>query len=440
MLYRLLKFLIGIGIRLYYKEIRITNKKYLNTKNPLIIISNHPNTLMDAWVVGMICNQPIYYMAKATLFDSSWKLKLFRSLNMIPINRKGEGITKGVDNDFSLEECYHILEERKTLLIFPEGTSYKERVLRKLKTGTARIALETESRNKGKLGLKVIAIGLNYSQPEKFRSRILINVDAPESISPYLDEYHKNGHETAQKLTTQFRKRLEKVLFTTETKEDEETLNLIYNFINSKYQPKKEKGVSAEVVTMREIKDRLDELKIVQPWLLNEIELKIRSMNWKLEKMKIRSDLLDRKFRSRLFFRQLITSVFFIVLAFPLFIFGLIHHIGQFKLTDFIIPKLSKDIEYYAPFAVFIGVFLYPFSYLLFIWGIGYQLLRLPWYGLLGYMILLPLSGLFAYWFIRYLTHISFKWQYMFLMVDRKEALEELKKEKIVLRKMIFED
>lgn len=440
MLYRLLKFLIGIGIRLYYKEIRITNKHYLNTKHPLIIISNHPNTLMDAWVVGMICNQPIYYMAKATLFDSSWKLKLFRSLNMIPINRKGEGVTKGVDNDFSLEECYQILEEGKTLLIFPEGTSYKERVLRKLKTGTARIALEAERRNKGKLGLKVIAVGLNYSHPEKFRSRILVNVDAPESISPYLNEFNEDEFKTAQKLTSLFRKRLEKVLFTTETKEDEETLNLIYNFINSKYQPKKEKGVSAEVITMRQIKDRLDELKIVQPWLLTEIELKIRSMNWKLQKMKIRSDLLDRKFRSRLFFRQLITSILFILLAFPFFLFGLIHHVGQFKLTDFIIPKLSKDIEYYAPFAVFIGIFLYPLSYLLFVWGIGYKLFQLPWYGLIGYLILLPLSGLFAYWFIRYLNHISFKWQYMFLMVDRKDALDELKKEKTLLRKMIFED
>ena len=440
MLYRFLKFLIGIGIRLYYKEIRVNNKVLLQSKEPLIIIANHPNTLMDAWVIGMICKQPIYYMAKATLFDSKWKLKLFRGLNMIPINRKGEGVTEGVNNDYSLEECYRILEEKKTLLIFPEGTSYKERVLRKLKSGTARIALEAEARNNGKLNLKVVAVGLNYSQPEKFRSRILINIDQPIAIAPYLKKFEENQFETAQKLTQRFRERLEKVLLTTETKEDEETLALIYNFINSKYLSKKERGVTAEVITMKEIKQRLDELKIVRPWLQHEIELKIRSMNWKLEKMKIRSELLDRKFRYRLFLRQLLTSVFFIVIAFPFFIFGLLHHIGQFKLTDIIIPKLSKDIEYYAPFAVFIGVFLYPISYLLFTWVIGFHLLNLPWYGLLLYFTLLPLSGLFTYWFMRYLTHISFKWQYLFLMVDRKNALKELKQEKTTLRKMIFED
>ena len=162
MLYRLLKFIIGVGIRLYYKEIRVKNVEQLPQNSPLIIIANHPNTLMDAWVIGMICKQPIYYMAKATLFNSKFKLKLLKSLNMVPINRQGEGRVDGVRNEDSFGECYKILNEGKTLVIFPEGTSYKERVLRKLKSGTARIALEAEHRQKGKLGLKVVAVGLNY--------------------------------------------------------------------------------------------------------------------------------------------------------------------------------------------------------------------------------------------------------------------------------------
>ena len=74
MVYRILKFLIGIGIRLYYKEIKINEKKYLNTDGPLIIIANHPNTLMDAWVMGMISKKPIYYMARLpySIRSSNW--------------------------------------------------------------------------------------------------------------------------------------------------------------------------------------------------------------------------------------------------------------------------------------------------------------------------------------------------------------------------------
>ena len=84
MLYRILKFIIGVGIRLYYSEIKVNNKQYLAAgKKPMIIIANHPNTLMDAWVIGMVCNQPIYYMAKATLFDSKFKLKLLITIHFL---------------------------------------------------------------------------------------------------------------------------------------------------------------------------------------------------------------------------------------------------------------------------------------------------------------------------------------------------------------------
>ncbi|SFT77179.1 1-acyl-sn-glycerol-3-phosphate acyltransferases [Lishizhenia tianjinensis] len=439
MIYRILKFLIGIGIRLYYKEIKINEKKYLNTEGPLIIIANHPNTLMDAWVMGMISKKPIYYMAKATLFDSKFKLRLLRSLNMIPINRQGEGTTRGVDNTQSFEECYKRLEEGKTLVIFPEGTSYKERVLRNLKTGTARIALETEKRNEGKLNLKVVAVGLNYSQPEKFRSKILVNIDEPKAVKPYLEEYLKNPSGASKKLTENFRARLEKVLVTTQNKEEDELVEDLHKILNSKYIKQKEKGVKAEVNHLKDITESLIEINLSEPWLIQEIQSKVDGIKWRLDKMQIRADFLDRRFRSTMFFRQVLLAVMFIVLAIPVFIFGLIHNILQYLLTDWIIPKLSKDIEYYAPFAVFLGLFFYPVTYGLFTYFAVTQF-HLNWVEALFYFASLPLSGIFAYWFARYLKHISYKWQYMLIMMDKKHALDDLKKERDELRKLIFSE
>ncbi|MEX1190815.1 MAG: 1-acyl-sn-glycerol-3-phosphate acyltransferase [Brumimicrobium sp.] len=441
MLYRILKFLIGLGIRLFYKEIRIKNKKNLPQKGPLIIIVNHPNTLMDAWVVGMICNQPIYYMAKATLFDSKFKLKLLRSLNLIPINRQGEGKIEGVDNEDSLSECYRVLSEGKTLLIFPEGTSYKERVLRKLKTGTARIALETELRNQGELGLKVVAVGLNYSQQEKFRSDILIDIDKPKGVTDYLEEYKVDSISASRKLTSQFRTRLENVLMTTETIDEENLVDSIYKVINSKYTEiteTKERGVRGEVSKKKDIKNRLDEIKILQPWLIEEIKIKIKAINWKLEKMHIRADFLDRRFRSTMFLRQLFISIIFILIALPVAIYGLIHNLFQYLLSDWFIPKLSTDVEYYAPLAVLTGIVIYPVTYAGFLLMAHYAF-DLKWFGLIIYLLTLPSAGIFAYWFSKYLKNISYNWQYMLLMVDRKDILKDLQQEKQRLKKLIFE-
>mgnify|MGYP002635383737 FL=1 len=193
MLYRLIKVLVGIGIRLYYREIRVKNRKNIPLDEPLIIIANHPNTLMDAWMIGYICPRPIHFMAKGTLFNSKFKLKLLSSLNMIPINRVGEGKTDGVSNQNSFQACYDILEAGKTLVIFPEGSSYQERHLRDLKSGTARIALEAVKRKEGQLDVKILPMGLNYTQAEKFRSRVLVDIGEPMSTKDYLADYIENS-------------------------------------------------------------------------------------------------------------------------------------------------------------------------------------------------------------------------------------------------------
>lgn len=438
MLYRILKFVIGVGIRLYYKEVKISGKQNLPKDGPTIFIANHPNTLMDAWVIGMVSKQPIYYMAKATLFNSKFKLWLLKSLNMVPINRAGEGKIKGVDNTSSFEECYKILEEGKSLVIFPEGTSYQERVLRQLKSGTARIALETENRNDGNLGLQVVAIGLNYSQPEKFRSRILVNIDNPSGVTQYLDEFRTDSLAAAKKLTVKFRNRLEKVLVTTADKEEDELVEELHTILSSKYIPSAKKGVSQEVTHLTDIRNRLDEIKLIQPWLITDIRSQMSSIQWRLDKMNIRADFLDRKFRSGMFFRQVVLSFLFIVLALPIFIFGAIHNVFQFLFTDWLVPKLSRDIEYYAPLAIFVGLIIYPLIYASFL-ILAYHYLELSWIGLTVYLISMPVSGLFAYWFKRYLEHISYKWRYMLLMIDNKEALKTLQREKLKLRKIIFD-
>ena len=75
MIYKLLKLIIGLGIRLYYREIRVKNKERLNQIGGKIIIANHPNTMMDGWIISYITKEPIYFMAKGTFFNSPFKMK-----------------------------------------------------------------------------------------------------------------------------------------------------------------------------------------------------------------------------------------------------------------------------------------------------------------------------------------------------------------------------
>tara|TARA_R110000737_G_scaffold117240_2_gene149941 strand:+ start:2204 stop:3517 length:1314 start_codon:yes stop_codon:yes gene_type:complete len=437
MLYRFLKLLVGLGIRFYYKEVRVKNKVNLKTEGPLIIIANHPNTLMDAMMLGHVCQQPIHYMAKATLFDSKFKMWLLRSLNMIPINRIGEGRIKGVSNQDSFLACYEMLEKGKTLVVFPEGTSFQERHLRQLKSGTARIALETERRNNNTLGLTVLPIGLNYSQAEKFRSSVLVHVGQAISVKDFAKDFKENSSNGAKKLTEQFRIRLEQVLVNSESKDEEELVDRIARIIESRYTKEGLENVEDEMSFLKKIRDRLDDYKVTEAWKLEEIQLLVEKIEWEIQKWDIRTDFLDRRFRSRMFFRQVLFSIIFLLIGLPLFVFGIFHNIIQYKLTDLIIPKLTKDIEYYAPMAVLLGLILYPLTYYGFIElvNIFYPLTFWKW---IIYLVLMPLSGLFAYFFYRYLNHIGYKWKYIFLMIRQKEVMLSLKDKREKLKEFFY--
>jgi len=434
MFYQVLKLIVGLGIRLYYREVRVKNKVNLKTEGPLIIIANHPNTLMDAMMLGYVCKQPIHYMAKATLFDSKFKMWLLRSLNMIPINRIGEGRVKGVSNQDSFEVCYEVLEKGKTLVVFPEGTSFQERQLRQLKSGTARIALTVESRNQNKLGLIVLPIGLNYSQAEKFKSSVLVNVGHGISVKEYTKDFEGNASAGAKKLTEQLRIRLEQVLVNSDNKNEEKLVDRVARIIESRYTKEGLENIEEEMTFLKKIRDGLDDYKVTEAWKLEEIQLLVEKIEWEINKWDIRTDFLDRRFRSRMFFRQVLFSGIFLIIGLPLFVFGITHNILQFKLTDIIIPKLTKDIEYYAPMAVMLGLILYPLFYYGFIelMNTFYPLTFWKW---LIYFVAMPLSGLFAYFFYRYLKHIGFKWKYIFLMIRQKEVMLSLKEKRESLRR-----
>ena len=437
MLYSILKIIVGIGIRFYYKEIKIINRESLSHDGPLIIISNHPNTLMDAMMIGFASKQPIYYMAKGTLFNSKLKLWILKNLNMIPINRQGELSTKGVKNQDSFEICYQILEKGSTLVVFPEGTSFLERHLRELKSGTARIALEVENRNNGELNLMVVPIGLNYIKAEKFRSSVLINVGQQLSVVEYLDSYRFSAGITAKKVTEKFRVHLESVIINSHTKELEKLVNDVSEILASKYIKSDRKGVEADILFLKDLRNKIDEIQLTQPWMLNEIQILVQNIKWILRKLDVRADFLDRRFRSFMFFRQIIFSTFFLIIGFPLYFFGLWHNLIQFKLIDFLVTKITRDIEYFAPISVLLGLIIYPIFYILF-YFIGTHYFEFSIILKFIYLILMPISGLFAYWFNKYLIHISYKWKYMLLMINSNKVMLELQERRNRLRKMIF--
>jgi hypothetical protein len=188
---------------------------------------------------------------------------------------------------------------------------------------------------------------------------------------------------------------LEEVLVTTADKQQDYLLEQLAEVLRSKYLRRD----SDDFQFLKILRDNLYAVSIDRPEDLDEIRKLVNEIKWKSEQLAVKTDFLDRRFRSAMFVRQLLFAFIGLVFAAPIYLYGVFHNIVQFKLTDILIPRITREIEYYAPLAVLIGLVIYPLSYFGFV-VLLHQLVHLPWYGKVIYFWSLPVSGLMTYYYI----------------------------------------
>src|ERR1051326_7760375 len=210
MLYSFLKVVFRITMRLFFRAYTVKGKENIPSAGPVIFLANHPSTFMDPIVVAASINRKVFFLAKAEVFKGKFAQWLLPRFNMIPVYRAQDDPTQMHKNKETFKKCFEHLAKGGCILIFPEGISLTERKLKKIKTGAARIALGAEADNDFKLGVKIISVGLNYSDPHTFQSNLFVNVDEPISVRDYKEQYEKDAFASASALTEEIRARLEK--------------------------------------------------------------------------------------------------------------------------------------------------------------------------------------------------------------------------------------
>jgi 1-acyl-sn-glycerol-3-phosphate acyltransferase len=130
--YNIIVSLIRYYIKIFYKY-EVINKERLQSFDNCIIASNHISA-NDPPFLGAVIPKEIYYLAKSELFKVRWFGKILSHLNVIPIRR-------GVTDRNALVKMKEVLQNKHSILIFPEGT----RSSFKPKPGIGKIAIETST-------------------------------------------------------------------------------------------------------------------------------------------------------------------------------------------------------------------------------------------------------------------------------------------------------
>jgi glycerol-3-phosphate O-acyltransferase / dihydroxyacetone phosphate acyltransferase len=176
MLYALVRQFIAFALRVFY---RLEQKGGpLAETGPLLLVANHPNSLIDPALLIAISPRPLTFLAKAPLFRLPLLGALLRALGALPIQRRQDGPPDAKGNAAALEAGARALGAGRALAMFPEGKSHSGPHLADFKTGAARMVLASGA------VVKLVPVGLTYAQKGRFRSPVHIEVGAPLAVPP----------------------------------------------------------------------------------------------------------------------------------------------------------------------------------------------------------------------------------------------------------------
>lgn len=143
---------------------------------PLLLVANHPNSLLDPAAVVACAGRPVRFLAKAPLFTDPQVGWLVRAAGAIPVHRRADGEAPEGGNDDAFRAAHEALAAGHAIGIFPEGISHSEPSLAPLRTGAARIALGADD---ARGGTRIVPVGLGFREKHRFRSEATVLVGAP---------------------------------------------------------------------------------------------------------------------------------------------------------------------------------------------------------------------------------------------------------------------
>jgi 1-acyl-sn-glycerol-3-phosphate acyltransferase len=206
--------------QVFFSRIDVTGEKPVSD-GALIIVSNHPNMLIDSLLVLKTYKRSLWFVAKSTLFKRQFTADLLKAAHLIPIYRVIDGSDTDQNKD-SFKTVIQKLYEGKAVAIFPEGVSTDVRKILSLKTGAARIAFEAEAGKDFALCLRIQPIGITYSDPVSFKSSVTVHLGAPIKVADFHEEYKDAPRAAVRKLTEHLEKKLKEI--TVEVPENSERI------------------------------------------------------------------------------------------------------------------------------------------------------------------------------------------------------------------------
>jgi 1-acyl-sn-glycerol-3-phosphate acyltransferase len=205
--YRFLRHIIKGILSLYYRSIETYGTNFVPKRGRTLIIANHQAGLIDGLLVLASNKSVIRTLIKHTLWENPIIAYFANGLGMIPVFRKQDlrpeelsNSTSKDRNKNSFEKFEQAISAGENVLIFPEGKSHDTSYVLGLKTGAARMILQTEAKFDFRVGITWLPCSIDLEVKDKPGGRAVIHYHPPRKVEKYRDLYVHNSEAAVQAL------------------------------------------------------------------------------------------------------------------------------------------------------------------------------------------------------------------------------------------------
>ena len=187
--------------RIYFRKTVVVNRPF-EIYGRTIYVSNHAAAFMDPIALGPNSLPILFFLTRSDVFTPLTKPFLWGA-HMLPIYRKHDGEDTKSKNDEVFDKSAQVLRYGRNLLIYGEGFTDDTfvRRLKPVKKGAIRIGFYTLEKYNWSIEVKVAAIGINYTEPNRLRSELLIANSEKFCLNDYKDAYLENPNKVITELT-----------------------------------------------------------------------------------------------------------------------------------------------------------------------------------------------------------------------------------------------
>jgi len=390
---RVIARLVGWAVSIFYE---VERRGPPLPPGPVLLTANHPNALVDPLVIFHTAGRASKPLAKAPLFEQAFVGTLLRGLGGLPVYRRHDDPALMHLNERTFDAAIGALQDGAVVQIFPEGQSHSEPSMTPIRTGAARIALQSEERGGWRLGLHVQPVGLTYTKKSRFRGRVVAAFGDPFEVADLRESYTAGERAAVRTLTERIRERLEKLTLNYDHPDDAELVEVaerLYARQKNLVRYRERASMSQRLPRLQRFAEGVRWLRATDPDRLSTLRESVRRYLRLLTLLGASEGDVPPTYKPAVVTRYAIRQLFMLALVLPAAMVGVVTWAVPFTLTRRLPQRFRPELDQIASYKIAIALVTFPS------W---FAIMALAMYALFGVVttvvavVILPITGLAA--------------------------------------------